>query len=134
MEYHGFSYAALDLRAYPGSTKLYCQNYYLPLPTGWSIAPDDSDSIAVVASYVWGANVMVLQGGASYRTNYYGAAGDYSAGKPFTWSESLLLHDTSTNRYRVTGCSLRILLKYASGTVSPCTMTIWPTTLLFLLH
>jgi hypothetical protein len=115
VDYNGFSYAALDLQTTPNSTSLYCQNYWLGLPDGWSIAPHDAASIAVVASRPWGTHVVILQGGASYWANQ----GSGSAGTLF--SSSSLEYNPSTDQYRASICNVRILLKYNSGSVSSIT-------------
>jgi hypothetical protein len=114
VDYNGFSYAALDLQRYPGSQETYCQNYYLPLPAGWSVAPHNSDSIAVIALYPWGTQVMSLQDG-SYWTSNANNLG-YS-GQMFA-NANYLEHNLSTNSYRTMDCNLRILLMYTSGIVS----------------
>ena len=54
-----------------------CQNSgyggksYIELPNGWSIAPDNQDSIQVIKSKAWKTHVLVVSNGNSYGTATY---------------------------------------------------------------
>jgi hypothetical protein len=108
--YKGSSYAALDLVQNPDTDSRYsshCQSYYLPLPAGWSIAPDDQDSIRVISSFPWGTSVMHVQG-SSYWANSL-SWGNYGQ-RYCNWCL-----DASGTSFRVNSCNLRILLKFNTG-------------------
>ncbi len=114
--YRGYSYAALDVTVEPRSNDTFCQDSYLSLPAGWRIAPDDTDSIRVAASFPWGTHVMVLEGGAQYYTSHSDWAS--YAGEPNVWYcciDGLTALGQSSSGYRVNSCARRILLKYTGG-------------------
>jgi hypothetical protein len=63
-----------------------CQNYYASLPTGWIIAPDNSDSYTVITAYTWSTTVMLTSGngyctaecgGYNYGSSYLRTDGSY---------------------------------------------------------
>merc|ERR1712085_128967 len=63
----GYKYATMDGTSYD-STSWGCQSAYLNLPTGWELAPFDSDGIRIAKVGKWGASVMVYSNGKSYWT------------------------------------------------------------------
>ena len=78
VEYNSRRYAALD-GTLPTEKSVRCQSDYLPLPCGWSLAPDSQDSIVVISRYPWGTHLMVVASGAQYYTqsdDFSGQAGD----------------------------------------------------------
>ena len=46
------------------------QNYWLPLPPGWTLAGDSEDSRYVIRSYYWEYQTVLLTNGKACRTNY----------------------------------------------------------------
>ena len=99
--FQGRSYAALDGEP-PESTSVGCQDNYLPIPAGWTIAPDTPESIAVIAMYPWGTHVMVVDG------SQYNGADYHPPGREFHPGSSLLLQSGDT--YKPGGCQMRILI------------------------
>ena len=67
VEYNGRVYRTLAGTS-PFDTDFYCQNYYLALPAGWSLAEDNADSRYVIGKYRWGTSLMVIASGRSYWT------------------------------------------------------------------
>jgi hypothetical protein len=49
------------------------------VPTGWSIASDDDDSLAVIELYPWSATVVLTQGSA-YCSSVCGTSNNYGSG------------------------------------------------------
>ena len=103
VSYNGRSYAALD-GASPWDSSQQCQSGYIALPPGWSIAPDNADSIAVISSYRWGTHRMVLSDGASYWTlnTYTGQFGGSNMLTQRFWNGVVT--------FGVNGCNFRILI------------------------
>ena len=99
--YHGKYYSTLadvpvDVNQY------WCQDNYITLPGNWVIAPDNSDSRAVIGAHYWSASGVVVAGGKLYYGLYYGSsAGSY-------WGSGYL--DQSGNQYKVSTCNLQILI------------------------
>ena len=83
-----------------------CQNSgyggqnYIELPNGWSIAPDNQDSIQVIKSKAWRTHVLVVSNGNSYGTAIY-SQGSF-------WNANMLRQ--SGNSYMPGSCHLGILL------------------------
>jgi hypothetical protein len=114
--YKGYSYSPLDVSVGPLSTITFCQDMYLPIPAGWSIAPDDDDSIHVTASFTWGTHLMVLQGGAQYYTSHPDFASRAEEQRDWVCcNDGQTALGQSGSEYRVNACVRRILLKYTSG-------------------
>ena len=62
------------------STVASCQRAYYNLPTGWELAPADSDGIRIATVGAWGTHILVYSNGNAYLAKYYGAnAGRYSS-------------------------------------------------------
>ena len=76
------------------------QRSYIDLPNGWSIAPDNQDSIRVIKSKPWKTHVLVVSNGNGYWTATY-PQGDL-------WSRNLL--NQSGNSFMPGNCHLGILL------------------------
>jgi hypothetical protein len=113
VEYNGRVYRTLDgASPLDARTSYYlCQNYYLPLPSGWALAADNADSLYVTRSLRWGTFVLVVAGG----RGYYTAAVESSAGSLST-SSGLF---TSGSTYMTSGCNYLILIS-KTGSL-PCT-------------
>lgn len=76
---------------------------FMPLRSGYMLAGDNSNSIAVLASYRWSTHVGVLSNGHAYNTLNYGNPGAiYGTGY-------LAISGFS---YSVTSCSMQILQVY----------------------
>ncbi len=114
--YNGQSYAALDGWSPSDSSTQGCQSTPLNLPSGWSIAQNNAVSIAVIAMYPWGTDLMVLVDGSQFYTDndrYIGMAG-----QPRQWlccdqGPTPLRQTTDQNgnaQYEVTACARRILI------------------------
>jgi hypothetical protein len=97
--YNGKTYSLLS-HAAPGSTAHNCQTGYLPLDAGYVIAPDDADSIAVIAAHGWDTEGVVVASGNVYLTTNYGTPGSYAGGG------NLL---TSGSTYKPGICIMQIL-------------------------
>ncbi|EKX39070.1 hypothetical protein GUITHDRAFT_114727, partial [Guillardia theta CCMP2712] len=89
---------------------------YLPLPAGWSIAPDNEISINVTAKYDWGALRLVLDSSSSYFTNSV-MSGDnwyywywYYWQYPGSYYSSGYLSTYDRVYYRSSDCEARVLL------------------------
>ena len=80
--YKGKKYATLDF-VVPNEWISGCQQGYLPLPSGWSIAPRNPDSIYVLGFYLWGADLLVLSDGSQYYTLLW--TQPLQAGTPRRW-------------------------------------------------
>jgi hypothetical protein len=98
--YNGKTYSLLS-HAAPDSTSMTCQSAYLPLDAGYVIAPDNADSIAVIAAHRWSTTAVVVASG----NGYYTANSGTSAGS-FDGSGWL---QTSGSTYKATGCNVQIL-------------------------
>ena len=107
VHYKGLVYRTLDGTS-PHDTGYKCQDYYLGLPSGWALAADNADSLAVISSYPWGTHVMVLANGRAYGTRAY------STGSLCSYSGL----STSGSTYKVANCHFLILI---SKTGSDCT-------------
>ena len=115
VSYNSILYAALDGWD-PQDTKTKgCQPDYLPLPSGWIIAPNDEDSIAVTAMYAWGTDLLVFADGSQYYTLNVRYPG--YAGQPRTWiccADGLTALGSSMIDglavYKVNSCARRILI------------------------
>jgi hypothetical protein len=97
--YNGKTYSLLSHGATESTTQL-CQEVYLPLDAGYVIAPDDEDSIYVIAAHGWNTAVVVVASGNGYNGANYGVAGDLHSG-------GMLL--TSGSTYKPVSCSMQIL-------------------------
>ena len=102
--YRGYEYRVLDGTAptAPFDFANGCQNYYLALPAGvWSLAEDNADAVAVTAAdqYDWGTSCMVFANGRSVWRNSGGTCRSSGA------------LSQAGNRYKVTRCYSRILLR-----------------------
>ena len=114
--YNGQSYAALDGWSPSDSLTEGCQSSPLNLPSGWSIAQNNAASIAVIAMYPWGTDLMVLADGSQFYTVNSRYSGQ--AGQPKTWyccaqGPTPLLQTTDqygNAQYEVTACARRILI------------------------
>jgi hypothetical protein len=72
--YNGKTYSLLS-RAESENALDICQSVYLPLEPGYALAPDDADSIAVIATHNWNAQLVVVASGNAYNTANYGVPG-----------------------------------------------------------
>jgi hypothetical protein len=98
--YNGKTYSLLSHLA-PDGTSYTCQEVYLPLDAGYVLAPDDADSIAVIAAHSWSTHAVVVASGNGYYTAIYGtSAGSLQGGG---WLQ------TSGSTYKATGCNVQIL-------------------------
>ncbi len=113
VEYNGLLYRTLDGTS-PLDTSTRCQNYYLGLPSGWALAADNADSLAVIVKYQWGTQVLTVAGGRGYYTAWYavngGSAGSYCC--------SYL--STSGSTYKVDACNILILISKAGSACTAC--------------
>jgi hypothetical protein len=104
VEYNGYTYSTLaDVDVMGASVS--CQNYLLELPDGWAVAPDDSNSQAVIHLYPWNTHVVVVANGNSYGTSQYVLG---------LWNAGMLTQ--SGDFYATRACSLQILIYYHSTT------------------
>jgi hypothetical protein len=131
--YNSQKYAALDGWSPTDFSTQGCQSTPLNLPSGWSIAQNNAASIAVIALYPWGTDLMVLADGSQYYTRNSRYSG--MSGQPRQWyccdqgptplQKSAGLDGNA--QYAVTACARRILIinactpgSFAQGsTISP---------------
>jgi hypothetical protein len=97
--YNGKTYSVLS-HVSPEGTVNTCQDLYLPLDSGYVIAPDDADSIAVITAYPWSTDVVIVASGNGYNGANYAIPGDL-------YQTSLL--STSGSTYKAVSCSMQIL-------------------------
>ena len=94
-----------------------CPSQFLNLPSGWELAPPDSDGIRIARVGGWGTHVVVYSTGAAYGTSNYGA-GVFGAGT--NWLQT---NGAVPPAYKVIGCSLRVLMRTLS-TCATCTKSL----------
>jgi hypothetical protein len=115
VEYNGSLYRTLDGDVSPwdpsGSKH---QNYYVALPSGWALAADNTDSLTVIRSYVWGTHYISLATGNGYWTLLGPSMGPHIPGT----REGTNFFDTSGSTYRARYFNTQILI---SKTGSACT-------------
>ena len=68
---NGYAFATLDNTDPSDSITAGCQTVFLSVPSGWEIAPDDSDSVAVTAEFPWGTAVLVYANGRAVYTFFF---------------------------------------------------------------
>ncbi len=106
VEYNGRVYRTLDGTSPLDTGSSKCQNYWLALPSGWSLAADDADSLYVISSYRWGTYGLLVANGYAYVTS----SGSYCC--------SGYLY-TSGSTYKA-GCNLLILISKAGSACTAC--------------
>jgi hypothetical protein len=57
------------------SSSISTQKYYLPVPSGWQIAPDNAESRSAIAQFLWSTHVVVMASGVGIRTSNFPPAG-----------------------------------------------------------
>ena len=75
---------------------------YLPLPSGYSIASDNPDSILVTAANYWSTDVLVFSNGKAYLTLRLGSTAGSNYGSGYL--------SQSGSNYSVNGCFFQILI------------------------
>ena len=113
MQHDGYCYATMDKCPFyktSGRCARQCQNYYISMPTGWTVAPDTADIRSkVVARGKWGTSIIVLGNGRSYRTQSSSSAGSFYS--------STMLH-TSGSSYKVSVCNSKVLMRTARASLT----------------
>lgn len=113
--YNGKEYATLGFADPLSRQHLGCEKNYLPLKEGWSLAQNNSESVAVIAAYGWGTTRLIASN-VTYYTANAGPDGvtnfnpQSSPGTP--WQAGLLQQNGS--QYKVRTCANRILIYKAS--------------------
>lgn len=108
--YNGNTYSTLSGVAVDSSTDNACQSGYIAIPSGWSLAPNNAASIAVIAAHQWSTCAMVTADGTTYWTANNGPT-----------PGSLLRiggYVQSGNTYAVSQCYLEILI--IKGVIVSC--------------
>ena len=108
IEYNGYFYRTLDGANPAGSSSSGeptsgCQRDLMPVPSGFSLAPNDADSIAVTTAHGWNTHVLVFADGVGFWTDN----GVSDAGTQYTGSGLTQSGDT----YKVNFCSGRVLAR-----------------------
>eukprot|EP00434_Breviolum_minutum_P005352 symbB.v1.2.004720.t1/scaffold273.1/size250767/20 len=109
--YNGKEYATLGFADPLSRQHLGCEKNYLPLKEGWSLAQNNSESVAVIAAYGWGTTRLIASN-VTYYTANAGPDGvtnfnpQSSPGTP--WQAGLLQQNGS--QYKVRTCANRILI------------------------
>ena len=94
-----------------------CPSNWLALPDGWSIAPNDADSQAVVGAWDWSTDCAVLSDGRAYNTGerdepgcdpLHEHCGDFE-GEPCGGGSDYLI--SAAGEHTVRRCRARILIK-----------------------
>jgi hypothetical protein len=97
--YNGKTYSVLSHVAADG-TGSDCQAGFLSVDAGYAIAPDNADSIAVIAAHTWSTDVVIVASGNGYRAVNFPTAGALHA-------SDLLL--TSGSMYMPGSCNMQVL-------------------------
>ena len=87
------------------SNALACQTDYYNLPTGWELAPPDSDGIRIAKVGKWGTEVVVYSNGDAYWTANSYNGGQFGASKLMTSTRN------GAPAYKPEGCRLRVLIR-----------------------
>jgi hypothetical protein len=108
--YGGYLYATLANEVVEGTCGATCQSgVFIDLPAGWSVAPDNADSVAVIAAHTWNTHVLVVDTGNSYGGLCYTKGGFFNAN---------MLSQSGTS-YKVNSCSLHVLITNKVASPSP---------------
>ncbi len=105
--YNGYYYSTL------GDTDIYyellfnCQSSYLSLPAGWSIAPENADSIAIIAKYPWSNTWLMVASGQCYGTTHY----PNNEGVKCSYCSSSLLVSADGFNYKPSICTHVLIAK-----------------------
>ena len=103
--FNGHYYSTLADVPVDGTGYLLCQNTLVALPSGWEIAPDSSDSQAVIAAHTWSTGALLVAGGNNYCGKQYGGQpGTQTHCGDYPWYQS-------GNQFALTGCYAEILIK-----------------------
>jgi hypothetical protein len=99
---NGLAYRMLD-GTLPGDRVPHCQNGWINLPRGWSVAPRDGNSASVITSHGWGTHVVVMADGCGMHVGggLYDPPGNI-------WQCDVLLESGASLKPR--WCHLRILI------------------------
>ena len=95
-----------------------CQNYYISLPVGWIVAPNNCHSWFALGCNSWQTDAVVFADGYSYRSkppswNYWSA--------PWAYYGSGILLTNSNGQYSVNTCKYEILITDDINAVyAPC--------------
>ena len=81
-----------------------CQNNWMTIPNGWSLAPNNQDSINVIKSKNWSTAVVAIEGGHFWWAGRYAGYGEWNPGNGHYY----LIR--SGNHIRVGVCAGGILL------------------------
>jgi hypothetical protein len=76
---------------------------YVNLDIGYSLAPDNADSQALIAAHGWGGNLVIVAGGNAYFSL------NYALGPPGSFASAAYLMQIG-NTYSVSACPIQILL------------------------
>ena len=103
--FNGHYYSTLADVPVDGTGYLLCQNTLVALPSGWEIAPDSSDSQAVIAAHTWSTGALLVAGGNNYCGKQYGGQpGMQTRCGDYPWYQS-------GSQFALTGCYAEILIK-----------------------
>ena len=108
LKHGGYCYATMDKcppKSAYGACAHTCQNYYIAMPAGWTIAPDTADiRTKIVTAGAWGTHILVLEGGKGYWAQNTNSR---PPGQRHTTSGL----QTSGKSYTVTGCSFKVVMR-----------------------
>jgi hypothetical protein len=99
---NGLAYRVLD-GTLPGDRSPHCQTSYIQLPRGWSVAPPDGNTRAVITAHGWGTHVMAMSNGCGMHVGggLYNPPGNI-------WRCDILLQSGTSFKPRY--CHLRVLI------------------------
>ena len=109
----GYKYATIDGTPH-SSTSGGC-SVALNLPTGWELAPSDSDGIRMATVGVWGTYCLVYSDGEAYYTTYWSSQKGSSCGSGRLTTSTL----NGAAAYGVSECDgvyrMRVLIRVSTG-------------------
>jgi hypothetical protein len=106
--YNGKTYSTLGDVAITSYSPLFCQSSAIALPSGWTIAPDNADTIKLSQLNPWSTQVIVVSSGVGYRTLTFPPAG-------VAYGDYQSKYAQSAAGYYCTSCNSEIMIVY-SGT------------------
>ncbi|MFT4623205.1 MAG: hypothetical protein ACI8PZ_001861 [Myxococcota bacterium] len=102
----GYAYASIDdapVIADYGTWINNCQTDPMPLPDGWSIAPNTPGIEDIIYAGGWSTHCMLVEGGCTYGTYNYGYGNCYEP--------CGLMGDDGFGNYWATSCSRRVMIR-----------------------
>jgi len=109
LQYNNKIYSTLADVTISSTTSL-CQSDWISMPSGWAIAPDNTDTVALSTLYPWSTDVLTVSSGVGYRTTNFPPAGQ-------AFGDSQSKYVQSGNQYKCPWCNYQILVIYTGGDI-----------------